>query len=265
MPDDSIEQKKLNLEVEKLEAEISELRRPWYTKMSVITPISSLLVAIFAILYGYFSGLFNNQSLYLENKKHDLQNEIIFFEKQKDSLKNSIAFNQKIATFTRDSLLILKGEIRQADSTMKKLDIENLSFKNKIRWNEKLLKTKDSAIRYAHSAVIRFVTGHILNNNRPVSNTLVFALAGDFVENHFATKTDRNGFFSLPVTGLTVYGDVITVCAYDSVGSHIAHCFDVPAINPQTIDLNIDRSTIVYDTAVNRKLSEGFEKFLKKH
>lgn len=129
-----------DLEREKVQLEIEELKRHWIKKPQYLQVLLPTVLAIFSLLYAITSGLFSSKQELLELNKRQLETDIINFQKEKKSL---IETNNQLKTqigFYNDSLenknLILKKY--EASFTKERQKIQSLNKEVEV-----LRKTKD--------------------------------------------------------------------------------------------------------------------------
>jgi cell division protein FtsB len=101
-----------DLEEEKLELEIKELKRHWIKNPQYLQILLPTILAIFSLLYAITSGLFSSKQELLELNKKQLETDITAFQKQKENLvSTNNSLKKEIAKYN-DSLknknLILK-------------------------------------------------------------------------------------------------------------------------------------------------------------
>lgn len=101
-----------NLEEEKLQLEIAELKRHWLKKPQYLQILLPTILAIFSLLYAITSGLFSSKQELLELNKKQLETDISAFQKEKSTLSSTNNNLKKQITYYNDSLknknLILK-------------------------------------------------------------------------------------------------------------------------------------------------------------
>lgn len=120
---------KEQLEVEKLELEILNGKKPLYKKLSFYSALSPIVFSIVAILFSLFSGLFEMESKILTIKKENLKYEINNFENKKETLI-SITDNLKNE---KDSLLLENNDLRSQNSKMKSLSTKLTKELNQLK------------------------------------------------------------------------------------------------------------------------------------
>lgn len=101
-----------DLEEEKLELEIKELKRHWIKNPQYLQILLPTTLAIFSLLYAITSGLFSSKQELLELNKKQLETDIAAFQKQKETLTfTNNSLKKKIAQYNdslRNKNLILK-------------------------------------------------------------------------------------------------------------------------------------------------------------
>jgi len=97
------------LQKEKMELEIKNLKKPLLARLSFWSHFSPILVALSVIFWSYHSGWFDNQKDLLEIKKVKLEYEIAIFSQQRDALSLQIEI-------LKDSLKIISDKLYVSDS-----------------------------------------------------------------------------------------------------------------------------------------------------
>lgn len=129
-----------DLEKEKVQLEIDELKRHWLKNPHYLQVLLPTILAIFSLLYAITSGLFSSKQELLELNKRQLETDITNFQKEKTTL---IGTNNQLKTqigYYNDSLenknLILKKY--EASFTKERQKIQSLNIEVEI-----LKSTKD--------------------------------------------------------------------------------------------------------------------------
>lgn len=119
--------KREDLEIQKLEIEISELKRSWLRKnvISLISALSPIIIAILTFSAGIWTGFFDQKKLQLEQQSLRLIN-------QNDSLDSIIQFKSK-------QLLLLNTNIQNKDNELKQLKNLSNSLQKQVI-NEKMIR-----------------------------------------------------------------------------------------------------------------------------
>jgi hypothetical protein len=112
-----LHEKKSALEVQKLEAEVVELRKPWYLRPAILQPIATIAVTVLAAIIGYGNGWFSTKLESLHNAQDKAEISL-----QKMNEKRS-ALNTEIAELTseRDDVAL---QLTQAYSVIDRLQRE---------------------------------------------------------------------------------------------------------------------------------------------
>ncbi len=129
-----------DLEKEKVQLEIDELKRHWLKNPNYLQVLLPTILALFSLLYAITSGLFSSKQELLELNKRQLETDITNFQKEKTTL---IRTNNQLKTqigYYNDSLdnknLILKKY--EASFTKERQKIQSLNKEVEI-----LKSTKD--------------------------------------------------------------------------------------------------------------------------
>jgi len=126
---------KEELEIQKLNLEISELQRPWYRKPAYLFPT---IVVIGTLLTGFITQLFQAEFTKFENQKHDLQRDNEALEKQRDDLNEKISLlqsdQQRLTSQSRE--LASKSRDVAAQTTLVTLQRKQLSAEKIILFHE---------------------------------------------------------------------------------------------------------------------------------
>jgi DNA repair exonuclease SbcCD ATPase subunit len=86
---------KANADREKAELEVREIRR-WWRRPAVLQPIATVIISVLATYAAYRTGFFSTKLESLQNKEHDIKEQI----KELQSTKSDL--NQKIQSLTAD-------------------------------------------------------------------------------------------------------------------------------------------------------------------
>jgi hypothetical protein len=87
---------KEDLEMEKISAEIKQLTKPWWKKLSTYGTLLPIIIAALAVLQGIRSGYFDRQRQILEIRERQLALDVRDLESQRDSLNILIKIAQNI-------------------------------------------------------------------------------------------------------------------------------------------------------------------------
>lgn len=89
--DSSLAQRRLALDVQKLELELRQLAAPWWRRPSFWLAALPTVLASITVIYGLSNGYFQAMSVKLENQKSALESEIKRREQELERIKLKIA------------------------------------------------------------------------------------------------------------------------------------------------------------------------------
>lgn len=158
------------LEVEKLQIEIQNLRKPWWKRAEFLSMGLTGIIAILSLFYAFSTGILDAKSERLELQKAKLEREITLFEQRRDTLIEENARLRQLMFSSKDSLVsLLFGYQASSDSMKKKLsrlesekqrlaEIERVyltdkgNAQNLIDQYKKALQAKDEELRRVYTS-----------------------------------------------------------------------------------------------------------------
>lgn len=78
------------LQLKKIELEIAQLTKPWYTKPGYMAILIPGLIALVSLCVGIYTGVFDVKKEKLELEQLKLQKEIVYFKEEKTKLKTAV-------------------------------------------------------------------------------------------------------------------------------------------------------------------------------
>lgn len=93
--DSSLAERRLALDIQKLELELTQLAAPWWRRPSFWLAALPTALASITVVYGLSNGYFDAVSVKLENEKSALEAEIKKFNQERDKIKIQIAVLDK--------------------------------------------------------------------------------------------------------------------------------------------------------------------------
>lgn len=137
---------KEELELEKLEVEIKNIKTPIYKKLSFYSALAPIIVSIAAVYLSVNSNIFETGSKILTLQKENLKYEIINFEQKKDSLTSTI----NNLNWERDSLVNnnqrMLSENQRIEKLLTKKTEELVQVKNLVIVIQDSVKSKQTQL-----------------------------------------------------------------------------------------------------------------------
>ena len=132
---------KNKLELEKLQVEIQNLKKPWWKKAEYLNLFMTGIIAAFTLIYALASGILDIKSERLQLEKKMLENDIFLFRLKRDTLIEENAKLKKQIYVTKDSLVSVLFQLQKSNDTL----VQKLNYleSEKIRLSsiEKIYKS----------------------------------------------------------------------------------------------------------------------------
>lgn len=135
------------LQREKVELEIKDLKREWYKRKDYLQVLLPTTVALLSLIYALVSGFFNTKYEQLQLQKEQLKLEVLYFEEKreelilsnaslatsKDSLVNSLKNERSEMGSLRSTLAQKQNEIRQREIQLTELKSRKVYYEDEIK------------------------------------------------------------------------------------------------------------------------------------
>lgn len=192
------DQTKRQCEVEKLEEEIRELRRPWYKKAAYLSPIAAITVAIIGGMIAFGTDVFKSNVLALRSERDQLSQSV----KDLTSAKNTLtAENDKLSRDNNElhkTEILLTSKVNELRDKAEDLSKDNNRLQVSIR---DARKEKDALARdilvtelKTHLKIIRSLApfSHLERSNQSLQN--LFTIAEQSGSNPDAVSLLESGY-----------------------------------------------------------------------
>lgn len=133
-----MEKTKDDLEKEKIDLEIKELKRKWYKKKEYLQILLPTIIAFFSLIYAIVTGFFSTKYEQFELKKEQLKTETLYFEQKKEQLLSNNASlktsNDSLAEVLQKknvAINSLKNELTNTQTNIKEKGVELAELKSK--------------------------------------------------------------------------------------------------------------------------------------
>jgi hypothetical protein len=162
--------RKLQLEIDKLKLENTELGRKWYKKPQWYSIFIPFIIGLVTIIIAYLTGFLNTQSLVNKNENIKNQNESILLKIEIDKfekLKENLFFENQKLNLTRDSLkesiqlLVTRNNTMSniLETTLSKSKTDNEKINSLIKEIEKVERKLYDSIKVIQFNNLMTLTG----------------------------------------------------------------------------------------------------------
>jgi hypothetical protein len=160
-----------NLKLEKIELEIKDLKRRWYTRPNYLIAFATLFASVITLIWTLSSGVFSKKYENLQFDKNELSYEIRKFSEKRDSIQ--ILFYK-----TLDSLETLKYILKSREEEIvsnykaqEQLIVDKLRTEDKLEAIITFYKSKLDSLTIVVAQKVATNEAEIPSNNLPYLTT----------------------------------------------------------------------------------------------